>query len=788
MSNDENAVELHGVGFSYDAGRTWALSDIDLTIPRGQRVCLVGPNGSGKSTLARVVSGLSAPDHGLVSLLGMAVRDGTGIHPDLYRRARRSIGAVFQNPEDQIVTTVVADDIAFGPENLATPPSAIGGRIDMALSGVGLRGHESSDPTRMSGGQQQRVAIAGTLAMTPDMIVFDEPTAMLDVKARSSVLGILDSLQRRGVTIIHVTHHLYEAARADRLIRVDHGIIVSDAMINGSRPAPPLLGESLRMDTDTSMQIPGHVREHDDPPRTNDDCPPVIQAHDVGLRYADTGRVVLRNVSFDVHAGERVAITGPNGSGKTTLARLICGFGTAPTSGSLTVVGHDMAKRRDRRSRSLRRSVGYVMQHPERQLFADTVREDVGYGPRNQGLPRETVDARVDEALALMGVSGLADRSPFALSGGQQRLVAIAGIIACHPTVVVMDEPEAGLDQQALKRMDILLDRLSKQGVAVVLITHDDRQIAGASHVVSLPVHEPSLPENPPVHQHDVVRSYDMDDSHDWDISDNDAGTSAPSPHRSGSGVLARVDPRVKLLGSLALMFTAFTVSTPAQLALTAVLTTFLAIASGVPPRRLGRSVRVLLVLFIITGLLNVLVVRTGTPLLSFGPILITDEGLVTAVLYSCRFAMVVVIGALVLLTTPPTRITDAVDSMLSPLNRWGLHADVLALVLSLALRFLPTLGTETRSIIDAQAARGGDVGSGSPARRVRALVAVTIPVFAATLRHADNLSLALDARCYEAGAKRTHWRTMRITTLDRVAVTICVAYIAALFTVGMVL
>ena len=176
---------------------------------------------------------------------------------------------------------------------------------------------------------------------------------------------------------------------------------------------------------------------------------------------------------------------------------------------------------------------------------------------------------------------------------------------------------------------------------------------------------------------------------------------------------------------------------------------------------------RVFLALFVFCGLLNIFFVRTGTTVASLGPIPITDDGIRIAILYACRFAVVIVIGAMFLASTTPTAMTDAFESLLSPFARFGLHTQETALVMSLALRFLPTLGMETKAIIDAQSARGGSVETGSFVVRIKAMVAVVVPVFAAAIRHADNLSLALDARCYEEGATRTHWRVMRVTGMD---------------------
>ena len=208
------AVELHDIRFTYDSGATWALDGVNLTVRQGERVCLAGPNGSGKSTLSRIIAGLTAPDAGHVTLLGNNVFDDSGAHADAYRSARHGIGAVFQHPEDQIVTTVTEDDVAFGPENLAIAHDDIDMRIAMSLDAVDMSGQREADPTRMSGGQQQRVAIAGMLAMNPEILVLDEPTAMLDPQGRADIMHILDELQQHGTTIILVTHHRDEFVNA----------------------------------------------------------------------------------------------------------------------------------------------------------------------------------------------------------------------------------------------------------------------------------------------------------------------------------------------------------------------------------------------------------------------------------------------------------------------------------------------------------------------------------------------------------------------------------------------
>ena len=199
-------VRLEHVTLRY--GELAALDDVSLAIPRGQRVCVLGANGSGKSTLVSVICGLLAPDEGTVELVGRHVcQDG---QPDLeaYRLARRKLGLVFQNPDDQIVTSVVADDVAFGPENLGLPREEIARRVGRELKRVALTGYAKADPSRMSGGQRQRVCIAGALAMEPQVLVLDEPSSLLDVRGRGAIMRVMGRLSAAGATLVHVTHFM----------------------------------------------------------------------------------------------------------------------------------------------------------------------------------------------------------------------------------------------------------------------------------------------------------------------------------------------------------------------------------------------------------------------------------------------------------------------------------------------------------------------------------------------------------------------------------------------------
>lgn len=495
----EVPVRLDHVTLRY--GDSLALDDVTLEVCRGERVCVLGANGSGKSTLASVICGLLAPDEGDVELAGHAVC--TGGVPDLaaYRDARRQLGLVFQNPDDQIVTSVVADDVAFGPENLGVPRAQIASRVARELRRVAMEKYAHADPSRLSGGQRQRVCIAGALAMEPAVLVLDEPSSLLDVRGRAAIMRVMGRLAAAGATLVHVTHFMDEALAADRVIVMQHGHVALEGTpdevfaaknaqvieaLGLEMPFEARLAAALRADA-ADGKVAAVAGPSDEKPAASAACapasePPAILARDLGFSYGPDAQA-LDGVSLEVPVRATTAIVGQTGSGKSTLLRLLCGL-EAADAGSLTVCGINAATKRGRCQ--VRRAVGYVMQHPERQLFAQTVAEDVAFGPRNQGLSAAEVERRVAHALDLVGLTDRRDASPFELSGGQQRLAAIAGVLAMEPELLVLDEPTAGLDPRGRARLRALMADLAAHGVTLLQVTHSMEDAARADHVVVL--------------------------------------------------------------------------------------------------------------------------------------------------------------------------------------------------------------------------------------------------------------------------------------------------------------
>ena len=523
MRPQDCQIRLAHVSLVYE-GDVVALDDVSLEVARGERVCVLGANGSGKSTLASVISGLLAPDAGDVELVGEKVCvDGA---PDLaaYRRARRSLGLVFQNPDDQIVTSVVEDDVAFGPENLGLPREEIAERVARELHRVAMDDYAQADPSRLSGGQRQRVTIAGALAMEPEVLVLDEPGSLLDVRGRAAILRVMGRLAAAGTTLVHITHFMEEALGADRVVVMDHGRVAlsgtpDEVFSHGHElsrlglEVPFAARLSERLDLPWTCDERALVSSLCDPkkgtgffsqkkrdrspaPTPHNALPtdnlsrflcekkpvPFLQVEHVSFSYGRGSRA-LDDVSFVVPQGESTAIIGQTGSGKSTLLRLLCGLET-PDVGRVLVAGNDTSTRRGRKA--ARGTVGYVMQHPERQLFAETVEKDVAFGPRNLGLSADEVSQRVNEALEVVGLAEKRDTSPFKLSGGQRRLCALAGILAMRPSVLILDEPTAGLDPRGRAMLRRVLARLRESGVTLVQVTHSMEDAARADQVIAL--------------------------------------------------------------------------------------------------------------------------------------------------------------------------------------------------------------------------------------------------------------------------------------------------------------
>ena len=497
------------------------LKGVDLTIKKGEFIALLGRNGSGKTTFSKQLNAILRPSEGTVTVDEMGTKDADKLY-----EIRQRVGMVFQNPDNQMVAANVEEEVAFGPENLGMESDTIVARVKQALEQVRMWKRRKTAPNHLSGGQKQRIAIAGILAMHPDYIVLDEPTAMLDPKGRKEVMEALQRLnQEQEMTVILITHDMEEAALASRVILLADGQVRFDGTPEDFFGEDALLAEmgmeaplSYRVrkliDSDVFEKKIGDARveeatidkrekvaEYDKTGReweasselvdkkknkkaeaeTDEKNQDLLSLQHVSYIYSPGTayeKVALDDVNLSLGKGEIVGLAGHTGSGKSTMIQLLNGL-LKPTSGTVTFEGKDIHAK-GYSGNYLRSKVGMVFQYPEHQMICDTVWEDVAFGPGKQGLTEEACKTRVEEALRFVDLpEKYYQASPLQLSGGQKRRVAIAGVLAMHPEYIILDEPAAGLDAAGKREIFDRIRRMSReQGIGVLLVSHSMEDLA----------------------------------------------------------------------------------------------------------------------------------------------------------------------------------------------------------------------------------------------------------------------------------------------------------------------
>lgn len=444
---DTDVLTIRSLAYTYPGASAPALTEVSCAVRPGECVCLTGNSGCGKTTLLLAIKGLlrGGTRAGSVDVAVPPNGDGWSV----------PVGLVFQNPESQILCTTVEEEVAFGPENLCVPPAEIARRIRTSLRGVGLDGCEARHVERFSAGQKQRLTIASVLSTAPSLLLLDEPTSQLDGQGKRELCDLLGGLKRQGYTIMMTEHDPGPfSAIIDRYLFMEGGRIVGESATLPDQTAPPARPIDLRPTDGLAA----------------------VTATGLSLAYPETG-AALTDVSFRVERGERIHLFGRNGTGKSTLLRCLAGL-ESPDSGTISMAGIDSP-----RPEMLPGKVGYLFQNPARQLFAESVEDEVAFTLRRLGHGRRETGQMVAEALALCGIAHLAERAPLTLSFGEQHRVALAAVVAPRPEVLLLDEPFAGLDMpHRLAFLAILAGMSERFGTTVIIASHDELPDEGWAH------------------------------------------------------------------------------------------------------------------------------------------------------------------------------------------------------------------------------------------------------------------------------------------------------------------
>ena len=510
MPEDPNSIVIKDVKFSYDIAEEdsekaprLALDGISVTIEKGSYTAILGSNGSGKSTLAKIIDILEVPDSGKVVIFGKDASD-----DNLFWDIRAHCCCVFQNPDNQIVGTIVEEDVAFGPENLGVPNPELRERVDQALKDVGLYEYRHRETTALSGGQKQKLAIAGALAMQPDILILDEATAMLDPSSRDDFLTLVEKMRvEKGLTLITITHDMTEALRCDKLVIVNKGkavmegrpeeIFLSDNLWDYGLKRPvkfnfafeiakltgsTLTKEDLRSDESliaaltAMLKKPGiKVPEISEDKKTQDEKDIIMSVKGLSYTYDGNDAKAIEDINLDIRRGEVLGIVGESGCGKTTLISHMNAI-FRPSVGDIIIhtKDGDLSCRNKKDTMKIRQNVGLVFQYPEYQLFEETVFKDICYGLKKMGIEKAKMHKMAYDAALMVGLSNdEVNSSPFELSGGQKRRAAMAGVLAMQPGILVLDEPASGLDPRGRQEMFAIIKKLRDSGTTIILVSHN---------------------------------------------------------------------------------------------------------------------------------------------------------------------------------------------------------------------------------------------------------------------------------------------------------------------------
>lgn len=492
------------------------LDDLNIEVEPGDFIAILGHNGSGKSTFAKHLNALLLPDEGNIYIDG----EDTKSVEELWK-IREKCGMVFQNPDNQIVGVTVEEDVGFGPENLGVKTEKIWDRIKDSLTKVDMYKYRKKSPNHLSGGQKQRVAIASSLAMKPKCIVLDEPTAMLDPQGRKEVMDIIKSLnENENITVILITHHMNEAIMAKKVVVIDDGKIAlqgtpRDVFSNVEQikklklDMPQIMELSYELykcgkfDRYDILTIDEFVKEiekisnsqndkdmadkedtkytEDTEDTRNKSIESILSLRNVSLKYEENTSMevkALDDISLDIYNDEFIGIIGHTGSGKSSLVQVMNGLIKA-NGGEVTYKGENIQDKSFDKKR-LHLDVGLVFQYPESQLFEETVLKDVMFGPLNKGMSEEEAKKAAKEALEMLGIGeNYYNDSPFELSGGEKRRIAIAGVLAMNPEIIILDEPTAGLDPMSRNNLLNSLKRLqTDKAKTIIIVSHNMEDMA----------------------------------------------------------------------------------------------------------------------------------------------------------------------------------------------------------------------------------------------------------------------------------------------------------------------
>lgn len=707
-----SVITVKNLNFKYPQNNKAALSDVSFCIEKGSYVAIVGYNGCGKSTLARIICGLEQPDSGTVEI-----------------QPNNRIGIIFQSPKDQLVSSIISRDVGFGPQNLGLPAGEVELRVIESLNIVDMLDRAGSSTSAISLGQTQKVALSGVIALRPEVLILDEAVSMLDPDSRAEILEFIRYWHKCGNTIIQITHDLETLADADTVLGIEDGKVffygTQRAFLENTDNVKRICGEDLPKCSRESFA----GREV------------ALCLRNVNYVHNKVERRGIFDINLDFYKGTLTALTGSSGAGKSTLLEVCAGL-QKPESGKLYAKPWPVL----------------AQQNAQAALFEPFAADDVAFGARNRGLTGKALVERVKHCMdeAALPFDDFGERRTFELSGGEQRRLAIAGILALDADVIMFDEPTAGLDSPSRKEVMNLLRRLADEGKTVIFSTHKrdeadfaDREVAiKDGRVVEDSLNPSTLLEKA---EEDTVMESSPSAGLIAGLKNLSLGLSR-SRHSKKSPV-EKLSPALRILLFFALFSFSLAVRPLWLCALAIVVAAFYCKISGFSLRRLLSAWLKILPFLIFFGVFQ-MIFRKALPdevhFINWRWFTVTTSKLLfcLATILRTDAALACISGFFV--STPEYDLMDGLNILLTPLRLCHVPVRYFILIIEVIFRFIPLLVDEAVSILKTQAIRGGLGTVKGKLAKIRAVIPLIIPLIIQSIKRSEALADAITMRCFK--------------------------------------
>ncbi|MDR2601729.1 MAG: ATP-binding cassette domain-containing protein [Spirochaetaceae bacterium] len=730
-------IKIDGLTFFHEKSKTPSLNNVSFEIKDNEYVCIMGANGSGKSTLLSCINGLETPPGGTCFVYNSEGRPLDCSKEEDLILIRQYSGTVMQNPENQIVSSTVEEDVAFTPENQGLGRNEVEHRVSSALAAVNMEDMRLCNTGSLSGGQKQRLAIAGILAFNADVLLLDEPDSMLDPQAKAEFNTLISNLILEGKTILRITHNIEDALLANRCIVLNKGSVVYDGpsatYINQQKKNTYTKKNNSNFDSSKSTLV------------FNDVCY-TYKKEINALRKA-----YVKNISFNAPAGASIALTGRSGSGKSTVLRLANAL-ILPDFGDVLVLGRSVLDKKTDLN-LLKFNAALAVQNPESALFENFVCDDVAYGPRNKGVKGKALLATVKAAMESCGLpyDVYANRNPCTLSGGEKRRAALAGIIAMDAQVYLLDEPTAGLDMENTLRITALLEELKASGKTIVAATHS--QELAESQDFLLEIRDGELVKNPLLQTREktsVFAGAEKKKKRRKTGMEFFNGSLLTGDFLDQPSLLRDMNAKFKFISMLILGFLALAIKPILFPLCIGVFSAVCGCAFG--KIKLKNQIQGIIGIFPISVILFIFQFvfshqnDTSWILLRIWRITLTAQEMSIFTRTVIQFAAIMNIITLYAAVTPMRETLASVKSIMQPLSKFGFPVNDVVLACGVTFRFVPILIAEGRRITEAQLSRGARLtGKG----RIKTAISLVLPLFLRTLERSQILAAAIVLRGY---------------------------------------